>query len=326
MKVKTAARVLGGTAVAIALTSTALQLAAEARDRRTYPPPGRLAKVRGHRLHIMCAGEGTPPVVIIPAMGGLAAEWQAVQDGLAAVTTVSVLDRAGLGWSDAGRGWPTATGMARDLHALLDSAEVARPAVLAGHSLGGLIARVFAALYPAEMAALVLVDSSHPDQDARLLKTGLRDHRGGKIAAVAIEFARPLGLRRLRRDLSREPSTGVMAALELTSRSRRAFAKELLAMNAICRETGAVAGDLGSLPLAVITSSERVPGREEGSRAQGNRSRFYPGWAQLQDELAALSTDNVHVVAPYAGHHLQRDDPGLVVETITGLVCRIRQP
>src|ERR1700684_254826 len=48
-----------------------LAASSRGRDRRTYPPPGRLAKVRGHRLHIMCAGEGTPPVVIIPAMGGL---------------------------------------------------------------------------------------------------------------------------------------------------------------------------------------------------------------------------------------------------------------
>lgn len=52
------------------------------------------------------------------------------------------------------------------------------------------------------------------------------------------------------------------------------------------------------------------------------RSRFYRGWIQLQRELAALSTDSVHVVAVRSGHHLNRDDPDLVVKTIAELVRR----
>lgn len=93
-------------------------------------------------------------------------------------------------------------------------------------------------------------------------------------------------------------------------------------MNAICRQVGQIPGDLGDLPLAVISSSERDPRDPDGSKRQRARSRFYEGWIQLQRELAALSSDSIHVVAARSGHHVQRDDPELVVSTITGVVRR----
>ncbi len=167
MEPRRATRALWIGAAALALASAAYQAAAEATDRRRNRPPGRLVDVGGRRLHIMCAGEGTPAVVIIPAMGGLAIEWHAVQDALASHTAVCVYDRPGLGWSDPAPGWPTVTGMAYGLHRLLDAAGITPPFVVAGHSLGGLVARVFTYMYPGEVAGLALVDSSHPEQKAR---------------------------------------------------------------------------------------------------------------------------------------------------------------
>jgi pimeloyl-ACP methyl ester carboxylesterase len=319
------ARLAGAaTATALAVADIAYQAAAEASDRRGYPPPGRLVNTGGHRLHIRCAGEGTPGVVIIPAMGDTSAAWLGVQDAVAACTAVCVYDRPGLGWSDGAPGWPSATGMARELHDLLNAAEIARPVVLADHSLGGLLARVFAQMYPDEVAGLVLVDSSHPDQSERLPVSGLRTRPGARLAEVALEFARPLAVRRVLHRIRREPSGGVLIAHEMTSKYRRANAKELLAFEAICRQTGVIAGDLGDLPLAVITSSERAPSLPEDSPAQRARSRFYPAWVALQEELAALSARSVHVTAPNAGHLLNRDDPALVARTITDLVLQVR--
>jgi len=39
--------------------------------------------------------------------------------------------------------------------------------VLVGHSFGGFNIRVFNKLYPADVAAVVLVDAAHEDEDAR---------------------------------------------------------------------------------------------------------------------------------------------------------------
>ena len=47
---------------------------------------------------------------------------------------------------------------------LLGTANLSAPYVLVGHSFGGLYVRMFTALYPAEVAGMVLVDASHPDQ------------------------------------------------------------------------------------------------------------------------------------------------------------------
>ena len=46
-----------------------------------------------------------------------------------------------------------------ELHALLQAAEIPGPYVLAGHSLGGLFARLYASTYPDEVVGLVLVDA-----------------------------------------------------------------------------------------------------------------------------------------------------------------------
>lgn len=305
---------------ASALASAAYQAAGEARDRRKIKPPGRLVDVRGHRLHLRCVGSGTPTVVVIPALGGTVADWLTVQDALASRTTVCVYDRPGLGWSEASAAWPTAKGMAWELHDLLAVAEISPPFVVAGHSMGGLVARMFTHLYPGEVSGLALVDSSHPEQARRVAPAWLQDYRGGKVAEVMLDFAKPLGLRRLLRSQS---AGDAEADFALSSRSRRANAKELLAFDAVCRQVGRVAGDLGSLPLAVISSSERDPRYLEDSHAQHARSRFYQGWIQLQRELAALSENSVHTVSVSAGHRVQRDDPELVVRAITNLLDRV---
>jgi len=272
--------------------------------RRRTQLPGRLIDVGGHRMHIIVAGNGAPAVVIIPGLGESSAGWQEVQQGLARDTTVCTYDRPGLGWSDPVPGRPTAVRMARELRILLNEAGIPPPFVLAGHSLGGLVARLFTCLFPGDVAALALIDSSHPEQSRRLPKTFLEDHRGGKLAVVALSYARPPSF------LAR-------------TYGRWAGAKELFAFAGICQDTAKAAGHLGDLPLAVITSSERDPGLRAG-RAQRARSRFYLAWAQLQDELAGLSANSTHVVAVKAGHHVQCDDPQLVIQVVADLVRSAR--
>jgi hypothetical protein len=98
VEVRRPTRIFGVAAGALALIIAAYQAAGEARDRRRYQPPGRLVDVGGRRLHIRCVGDGSPTVVIIPALGAYSAAWLEVQDALATHTKVCVYDRPGLGF------------------------------------------------------------------------------------------------------------------------------------------------------------------------------------------------------------------------------------
>jgi pimeloyl-ACP methyl ester carboxylesterase len=72
-------------------------------------------------------------------------------------------DRAGNGLS--GRGPVPRDGrqIVTELHHALASAQVTPPYILVGHSLGGPYIRVFAGMYPDEVAAMVLVDPTQED-------------------------------------------------------------------------------------------------------------------------------------------------------------------
>jgi pimeloyl-ACP methyl ester carboxylesterase len=166
---------LAAAAAILGLTSFAYQAVGEAADRRKTAPPGRLVDVGGYRLHIMRSGQGTPAVVVITALGTPGSEWLDVQQAIAQEAEVCLYDRAGLGWSDPPPGRRTAAAMAGELHTLLHGAGAIPPYVLVGHSMGGLVARVFIQLYPDEVAGLALIDSSHPGQKSRLPKMEMRN-------------------------------------------------------------------------------------------------------------------------------------------------------
>jgi pimeloyl-ACP methyl ester carboxylesterase len=61
----------------------------------------------------------------------------------------------------------TADEIVADLHGLLHAAFIRRPYVLVAHSIGGIYTRKYAALYPAEVAGVLLLDSAHEEQFAR---------------------------------------------------------------------------------------------------------------------------------------------------------------
>jgi hypothetical protein len=95
--VRPATRAATAAAVAGAAGFT-YQRIAEARDRRRFPPPGRLVDIGGRRLHLVEMGEGTPAVVIIPALAENVLQWLPVVRSVAAETRACVYDRAEVGF------------------------------------------------------------------------------------------------------------------------------------------------------------------------------------------------------------------------------------
>ena len=124
------AAVLGGLAAA----GATYQALAGARDRRAFPAPGQLLDVGGHRLHLQCAGQGRPTVVLETGLGAWSSHWALVQPVVAGATRVCAYDRAGLGWSEPGPAPRGAGRIAGELRALLRQAGApwATPATSSG--------------------------------------------------------------------------------------------------------------------------------------------------------------------------------------------------
>jgi pimeloyl-ACP methyl ester carboxylesterase len=117
--------------------------------------------VGGHRMYYECSGRGSPTVVLDAGSPDTTAAWRYVQPQIARYTHVCSYDRRGVGRSaPAPAGKRTPLNQVHDLAGLLAAAKIAGPYVLAGHSWGGFLARLFAWTYPQKTAGVVLVDAT----------------------------------------------------------------------------------------------------------------------------------------------------------------------
>jgi pimeloyl-ACP methyl ester carboxylesterase len=226
--------------------------------------PGRLVGIGGGRsLFVDCVGSGSPTVVLEAGLGGDTYGWRDVQSRLGRVTRTCSYDRAGVGNSVGRVGVRDARDDIDDLQRLLNGAHLDRPYVLVGHSYGGLLVRLFAHAHPEETAGVVLVDAKGRDQTRRELAIWPKSQA-----------------RALRRRWTRPVRDGV----------------DLAASDALASRVTS----LGDTPLAVITAGTH----DSDSRGMPPRlaRALYRLWLTMQDELAALSSDHVHVVALRSDH------------------------
>jgi pimeloyl-ACP methyl ester carboxylesterase len=144
--------------IILAVVGVIYEKTSSSRDQRLHPPPGKLIDIGGYRLHLLCAGEGSPTVVLDYGLVGSYLEWRLVQSEVARLTRVCAYDRAGYGWSDRSPKPRTPEIMTNELHTLLEKAGEKPPFILVGHSFGGLVVRRYALSYPEDVAGVVLVD------------------------------------------------------------------------------------------------------------------------------------------------------------------------
>ncbi len=133
-------------------------------DNPAYAKPQQLIEVApGRKLNVYCVGTGSPTVIFEAGMGDEAGSWGFVQPTVATHVRACSYERAGLGFSDPANRPSTAANAVDDLHHLLAAADIKPPYVLVGHSYGGMIVRLYADVYPKEVAGMVLVDTQKED-------------------------------------------------------------------------------------------------------------------------------------------------------------------
>jgi pimeloyl-ACP methyl ester carboxylesterase len=286
----------------------------EAQDRAKFTMPGQLVDVGGHKLHISCAGSGSPTVILEAGLGepaAMMAGW--IQPGVATSTRVCVYDRAGEGWSEPADSPRDGFAVATDLHTLLDRAHVDGPYVLAGHSSGGPYVLDFGERYPDQVAGVVLLDSQPPDAIENL--PGYSGEYNGllRITALLPSVSR-LGVMRL---ISSSAVAGLppeeraeVRAFWSTAGYARARRDEVAGLQAALSQAQGLTS-LGDKPLIVVTAAEDA----------------HAGWLPLQAKLARLSTNSVQRVIQDATHTSlieDRADSANSIQAVLDVVAAVR--
>ena len=319
---------IGALVVLATLFGAVIEAVMRARAARRYPAAGQLVDIGGRRIQLDCRGSGSPTVVLESGLDNLGAlSWALVHDSIATTSRTCAYSRAGIMWSDAAAGVFGSKHVSEDLHAALAKAGERAPFVVVGHSLGGPYALLFTGLYPTEVAGLVFVDASHPDQLERLRKaTGhsMEAPTGMLSAVAALSWT---GIVRLVPDggPSKLPPAAIAAAGAYTSTSLGPTLRELKALPGTFNAAGQYR-QLGDRPLVVLTAMAPMPDNVLKSvgmtRDQGDRMQA--AWKGLHDDEATWSTHSRHELVPDATHYIQVDRPDVVIKAVREVVGAVR--
>jgi len=255
---------------------------------------GTMVDVGGYSLYLRCAGTGSPTIVW---EAGSADTSNSVSPSLAQFASVSrtcIYDRAGHGRSQDS---PLGLGATEshwlltvtNLHKLLVNAGISGPFVMAGHSLGGLYARMFAAAYPHDVVGVVLVDADNEDlfSDASIESCPQHPPAWGCAGD--------------------DPGAWPWAGHPSDRATDLAYVQQLT--------HGKVAGSLGALPLVVLSHDPALAPMGQA---------FEPVWTTAQQGLATASSDSVRAVAVRSPHYIMDAQPKLVIEALREVVAAAR--
>lgn len=300
-------------------------------------PIGKMVDLGGHRLHVNCAGKGSPTVVFENGFDEFSFDWILVQSKVAEFTRACSYDRPGYAWSDPGPKPRTFAQINLELRDALSMLGERGPYVLVGHSFGGPAVRNFAILYPGDVIGIVFVDGVSEDSRFSMWKKAvlMRSGAQGKVVPPPHEAMLPTDKPQLPSpaDPSKaEPIEPPFDRLPPDIQNLHLWAHSQLALGDA--EEGErtwspeyfqrwhdapQSARLGSIPLIVLS-------REKGGY---DDSLDIPGVLleaerrQLQEHLAALSTRGKQTYVA-SGHNMQLEAPAAVVQAIRDVIAGSR--
>lgn len=248
-------------------------------------PKSHATLVEGQMFRFSKSGQGKPSIVLISGAGGALDGWYKLFPEIEALGTVFAYDRPGVGGSAKPREAQYAETVVAQLRLLLQAAGVAPPFVLVGHSFGALHANLFAREFADEVAGVLFLEGTAPED-----VTGLK------------RFQSPL-------------QRGFVSLLDRMS-PRDPF-DELRNELETVRDI-AEAPAFPPVPLTVVSGTRALPRLLVPRALVRERERTQLG-------LAALSPLGERIEARRSAHFPQLSEPELVLDALRRLLARIEQ-
>lgn len=220
--------------------------------------------------------KGKPSVIFIAGLGDSCETWNEVQHRMSQITSTLSYDRAGVGRSQAASVPRTCYDLVEELSELLLALDVEPPYVLVGHSFGGLVARLYASLYPESISGIVLVDAA-PEYKELAYEQVLPEHL---VAGNREYYENPM--------LNREKIDKVQSYRQIDDHTQ---------------PTG--------IPLSIITRG--LPDRGDEDWPSQDILEIEQ---RLQAGFLRLSTSSKQRIAVRSGHYIHHDEPEVVIEEI----------
>ena len=270
----------------------------------------------GRKIYLECSGQGSPTVVLVAGLDSSARYWTddlsaadpprtMVFPRVATTTRVCAYDRPGT-YAEVGKELfvsrsdpipqPT-TFMASvsDLHSLLQAAGIPGPYVLAAHSAGGFMSRMYASTYPDEVVGMVLVDAY-----SEFLEPIFGPKLWPKLVKLNAPDAKPVQI----------PGYGQAETIPYASGNDQ--------MRQLTKTS-----PLRPMPLAVLAHARPFALPKDPKLTSKVAE---PLLLKANKAQAKLVPDSRFFYAKKSGHDIHQDQPALTAEAILQVVAGVRSP
>lgn len=229
-------------------------------------------------------GNGKPTVILESGLGEDYNSWDNVMSELSSNLRIVRYNRLGIGNSSSTDKSRTLENLTSELNQFLSENDIEGPFILVGHSYGGYLVRSFQNQFPSDVIGLVLVDPSHEYGFERYYATKTKEEADS---------------------LKKELDKYFLTTPKYVQNEFKEFINSSLKMRKIKMPT--------NIPITLITSFKGMETETDIQR----KENLLNDWKEDAHQMKIIKTIK-------SGHHVQIEEPELVVNEILNMIGNLK--
>jgi pimeloyl-ACP methyl ester carboxylesterase len=163
------AAIIVGVIVGLNLIGFAVNKIFFSNELQSVTPYGEMVEVHGQKMHVYSMGSGAETIVLLPGFGVSlpSADFGPLMRELSKQYTVVCVEYFGIGFSEQTESPRTNENITEEIRTALSLAGFSAPYILMPHSASGIYSEYYAAKYPEEVSAIVMLDTTSTAVDAK---------------------------------------------------------------------------------------------------------------------------------------------------------------